>query len=686
MKRRHFLPSLFSFRNHIAIVLAIGIIQIALYWVVGKVASTDGTTPIPQPDTLLYCQAARRIVEGAPFSYSAGSAVCTGTTSVLHPFLLAILYAVGLTEYTLITAGFFLNSIFYLVFISSWAYAFRKWGSKTRVGLLASVLLALFGQTACSALSQSDIGLWLAASGLMAAGLASGRFAFYAPVFAMLPWVRPEGMVLVLAFSFVILFQKFFKIGKCVRNRDLVLAGVGLFSLMGVFFLNASLTGNCQFSSVAHKGYFANMPFFSAVCRTLADLVQIGKTYFFGFSLSTPRDYLFLPIWSGILTGIGVFSIKGSRTDLTGLAIMSIGSLGGCLTVAQSGWQNTNLDRYLAWVVPIAIFLMAEGACILSKLRNRGTCRWIPAFSLVLFSGIGFVASICMFGRNCRHMEPLRLFMEACERTMEPGASVGGHTGVGFAYGFSDRRFAHLAGIYSPEFHHAEEYAVLEDLKNNPEKRFDYWLVNLNEEYLGHQKSRDEVLGKEVLAGPFGDVLRRPDWQVFDRAVKLSNAPTGKVLRAYLDVGYPEHEKSFSYRVFDRYSRYPFDPFWKVDRLSEEDGKRIVEAGRLITGWDEMTIPTIPGKDLLVYMRTLDEITVSKTDGLFPETITGAFVNPIELQMFVDGTPVSKVEVKGLKKGFSDVSFVIPGDRIKGGSTEISFSGDHISCGYWFYQ
>ena len=99
--------------------LLAGVIQIACYYLAGMFASPDGAMPIPQPDTLLYCQAARRIVEGAPFSFSVGTAPSTGTTSVLYPFVLAIPYALGFTGDSLISAGFWLNAVFFLSILNS---------------------------------------------------------------------------------------------------------------------------------------------------------------------------------------------------------------------------------------------------------------------------------------------------------------------------------------------------------------------------------------------------------------------------------------------------------------------------------------------------------------------------------------------------------------------------------------
>ena len=105
-------------RRFAALLFSIGVIQIAAYYFAGAMVNGADSLAIAQPDSLLYMQAARRIVEGHPFSFSAGTAVSTGTTSVLYPFVLAVPYALGATGMALSTVGFWLNAFFYLVFSS----------------------------------------------------------------------------------------------------------------------------------------------------------------------------------------------------------------------------------------------------------------------------------------------------------------------------------------------------------------------------------------------------------------------------------------------------------------------------------------------------------------------------------------------------------------------------------------
>ena len=123
------------------LMLIVGLFQIALYWFSGSMACCDGVIATPQYDTPLYYQAARRIAEGHPFSFSEGTAVSTGTTSVVYPFVLAVLYCLGFKGGGLIVAGFALNAVFYLCFVSGWASIACRAFAKRQTVRVVSVLL-----------------------------------------------------------------------------------------------------------------------------------------------------------------------------------------------------------------------------------------------------------------------------------------------------------------------------------------------------------------------------------------------------------------------------------------------------------------------------------------------------------------------------------------------------------------
>ena len=130
-------------------------------------------------------------------------------------------------------------------------------------------------------------------------------------------------------------------------------------SAIGVFALNFALTGTCQFSSIAHKGYFTNLAFPSAVYASAIDAMKIAKAYLLGMPQDAPRDFFYLPFVGAAFLWIGVFSRSWSTISWRE-GVWYLAVAGGCATVATSGWQNTNLDRYLIWIMPVLLFSLSK--------------------------------------------------------------------------------------------------------------------------------------------------------------------------------------------------------------------------------------------------------------------------------------------------------------------------------------
>ena len=653
--------------------------------------SPDGATPLPQPDTGLYCQAAARIAEGHPFSYSVGEPVCTGTTSVLYPFALTVPYLCGATGDALLTAGFLLNALFLVVFVWGWATAFRIWADDPRVRLTAVALTILSAQAANGALAQSDTGMMMAVGGLFAAGLATGRRALLAAALLLGPWVRPEGMMCAVAFAsvlalFAALRRRFPSLPKPSRI-DFLLAALGVASTIGVFVLNVALTGEAQFSSVSHKGHFTLFGFIPAVLRTFVDAAALFRTYFTG-SGGGFRDFITPPVFGALLVSAGLVGRRWRRDRATcALAVFACAAALSFASVATSGWQGTNFDRYLAWTVPLLALFTAEGAVVIGDRLPR-TVRHLPAFAIVLFAAVTLGVSVCHFAAGSAACDRLRLFGAEVRRRIGPDDSLGGGS-CNLAYFTGRRRFAHLGGIYSPAFDFADPSpaAAFEKLKRDPSVRFDWWIVSDRQDWAGIAQDDCSVFGTTELEGPNGYALVRADWSAFERAAaEPSVAPPASSLRARVDVGHAADEERADYTIVDRWMRLPATPFVAVGNL---DGVRIVEGGRVIVGGDMMRVPLEPGKDVTVVMRTLSEHKAVFSDGLATEVQTCRFPAPVTMNVEVDDVAAGAVDYSYSNadtNGFSDVTFKIPGRFIRTSPCRIAFLGDHIACDYRFYQ
>lgn len=669
----------------VKLVVAVGLVQIAAYYLLGALVRTDGGFAIPQTDTLLYCQAARRIVEDHPLSFSEGTAVSTGTTGVIYPFILAVPYALGFTGDALIRAGFFLNAAFYLVFLCCWAVVIDLKFQDALARVVGALLVATLGQSAYSALAQSDIGLLLAFSGAFAAALAGGRRKWYGLILFVFPWVRPEGDVCVIAFAMVVFARIVFLRTPWREVRgDVFIAFAAAASAAGVFAMNWALTGAAGYSSLAYKGYFKNLDLAAAVYSTAADLVRLTKSLLLGLSDSPPRDFYFLPLLGALCAWAGVLLRDWRRDSDWREWVWIVAFGGGFVTVAQSGWQNTNVDRYLGWLLPTIAVAIAMGIAEVSRGGKMRKAMRIFGLLAVAFGAAMAIVHMVLFQMITRNADYLREFAVACEEKLPAKASVGAWGDCGFAYAMSPRKVCHLSGIYSMEYLvNKPPVGVLEKLKHEPEKRFDYWFLN--------EGTHDDVgfaiggnIAEQVLVGPIGYELLLAQWESFDNAAAVpAIGGEVKVLKARVDVGYDPDEAAASYRLEMRYNLDPYAPFAVC---AENRGRRMVEVGRIVVGLDAMRVRLDPGKDVRVVMRTFPKRPVPIRKGNKTGMMTYEFSNPLSLSVAVDGTVVGTYHLKYSAEGLSDVEFTIPGSAVKGGECEIAFLGDHITCGYWFFQ
>ena len=668
-------------RNLLLLAGCVALIQVAWYYVAGATVRSDGAMAIAQPDTLLYCQAARRIAEGFPFSFSEGTAVSTGTTSVVYPFVLAVLYILGFKGGGLIAAGFALNAIFYLLFVVGWSsIACRAFAERPAVRVSSVAMLALFGPFAYCALAQSDIGLWMAVSAWLAYGLYADRRCIYIPLLLLAPWVRPEGMVVVVAYCALCVMAS-------VRRRhfgcEIAIAAVAVLSSLGVFLLNYVLTGACQFSSVANKGYFTNYSFSSAIFSAAIDAMKIAKSYLLGIPQESPRDLFYLPFVGAAFLWTGIFSRSWRTVSWRELA-WYLAMAGGVATVATSGWQNTNLDRYLAWIMPALVMHMAFGADVVASRLKSGAARMLPHVALVGFSAAMAFVFVGIFHGSSVRADLDRHFAVRCEAEIPSGCSIGTLSVAGLAYEMKPHRFAHLSGIYSPEFAAHSAPATMEILKNEPLTRFDYWFVKASEKKSILCDKPDVVAGEVVLSCPPDFELRKADWSAYDAAkVTSSSIASNLTLCAHVDVAYEKDEKAYGYEALTR-DDYPlFAPFHIAGKLN---GTNIVEGGRFLFGGDAMTVPLRPGRDVHVVMRTALKCTAAVDRELGMPRSDFTLKSPMTLKVLVDREDGGDMSFPVEEGDFCDAHFMIPGKYITTPSPRLAFLGEHVAFAYWFYQ
>lgn len=647
---------------------------VVAFYLTGALSATrfQGVASV-QPDTLLYCQAARRIVEGFPFSFSCGEVATTGTTTILYPFLLAIPYALGATGSDLIAAGFVLNSIFFLIFLLAWAKIFELIVPEDGTRLLATLMVALSGQVAFCALAQSDMGLWMAASSILLLGVVRKRRWLYGTMLVVGPWLRPEGIMCIIVFSTFVFVRAI--VSRKIHRKDWLLLSVSVLSVLGVFALNYFLTGACQFSSVASKGYIKNNTLWEAIPYVAQDCLKIVRELALGMADTFPREFFAIPLIGGFLLILGAIVHDWSRDSSISLCACILVAAGDILVVSNSGWQNTNMDRYLVWLMPVAVLFIAEG-CHIVNLRVNGCARIILPGLLIIYTISAAVVIGCKYRTAGVLTESNRKFAVECDGVMESSASVGTFCPCGLSYDFSDRRLRSLSGIYSPEFRQKSFFSRFEVLKNNKDARFDYWIVESDTLPWMSEETRRKLIGDTLLVGPKGIELRKANWQIYDNSsTNQCFIPHGQGLTCQVIVGDDESEKKYGYEVIDRYGRTSSELFLECYEAGKDS---VFESSRLVIGGVRMSVPLVPQKDVTLVVRA--KMSVEGLGKIYK------FAEKFGFNLEIDGVVVGLQHSKLQTDGFTDCSFTIPGSYIRNGTTCVGILGDHLSCRYWFYQ
>lgn len=671
------------------LMLFCGLIQIGAYYFVGAMASPTNHVALPQPDTILYCQAARQIAEGQPFIFSPGDKPSTGTTSHLYPFLLAIPYALGATGDNLITAGFALNAVFYLIFILAWGVIAIRLCQTPLARGVAGLLLALNGQATISALSQSDTGLFMAISAGLFAAFLTGRIRTFAVLLVIAPWCRPEGSVLAFFFPLFLLIRRL--IWKESSSKgEWITALLGTLSALGVPLFNLWLTGYVQFHSILYKGYFKQYDFLPAIYMGAKDGIRMLRELFLGTPEAPPREFFFLPLFGALFAWIGIcrrsWLHKNVWRELWWLSGILI-ALGG---VATSGWQNTNLDRYLAWAFPLWLIYIAEGATWLTrKIEAAPRFRSLPLWALIGYQSVTALWMLSCFDFNSQVSNHEYEALKTVDTLLPEKASLG--TLLAPAYAIPGHRLMHLNGLYSPDFliPDSDLPVNFEKIKHHEEYQFDYWLIEpIITSFIG---AKTNVFYTSKTPITLDDrFLAKADWSALKRSSEPLEPASLKAIQGWreiarLDIGYLENEKRFDYSSFSRFYKVLYYP----QLLAGMCGTNLIaDVGRAVIGSESMTIPCTPHQPIKILLRTTGAMNLRLRNGPSQGSYNFGFNSPLKLRVHVDEKEACyfEIPIREEKDVFSEISFEIPAKAITQPKPRITLYGDHASFALWFYQ
>jgi len=673
----------------VKLVLLCGLVQIGAYYFVGTMASPSNHVALPQPDTVLYCQAARQISLGQPFIFTPGDKPSTGTTSHLYPFLLAIPYKLGATGDNLLTAGFALNAGFYLLFLACWAVIATRLCKTPLSRGVAGLLIGLNGQATIGALGQTDTGLFMAVSAGLFAALLTDRKKTFACLLVLAPWCRPEGSVLAILFPVLLVARRLFW-REASSRIEWATAAAGVLSALGVPLFNLWLTGDAHFHSIAYKGYFKRHDFLPAIFLSGKDAVRMLREFFLGSPEAPPREFFFLPLFGAIFAWLGIWRRTWLRQGTWRELWWCMAALAALGAVAMSSWQNTNLDRYLAWIFPIWLIYMAEGATWLTR-RLRGASRFK---SLPLWVILGYQATTALWMLTCYEFNSQVSnqdyeALKTLDTLLPKDAKIGSLLGP--VYVIPGRRLMHFCGIYSPDFLVPELDIIsnLDKVKHEQALRFDYWLLEPTMTSLLEQKTNVFYTAKTPITLESLSVAKA-DWRALDLSLNPLEESSLQAIAQWreidrIDIGYLADETRCGYAEFSRFHRVKYYPFLLTGKAGTHT---IADVGRSVVGGESLTLHVTPNQPLRVVLRTASTTPIRLRNSTTLGTYTFAYQSPLKLRVHINDKEAGyfEIPIREEKETFSEIVFTLPAEAMTQPTLRLTLYGDHASFAYWFYQ
>ncbi len=686
----------------LVLTLCMGLLMASAAYITLTSSTADGHLGIVESDEGLYMQYARNMATGHPYIFSPGDSPSTGSTSHLYPLVLAVLYKLGATGSAFFTAGFILNSLFFLGIITCvWLLA-RK--MCPRMMPAALFLTVISGHTLSAVFGQTDIGLFtLLALGTVAA-MFYNRYKLTVVLALLCGLTRPEGFIFSVAFFLtgtgtILLNRKHENApGTPKQGRFFLLAGLaGAMAFALTLYINYRMTGHPQFMSVVNKGYFKIYPLFGAIEHTLYDAGSMIKGVFFGLS-TTSRQFFVFPVLGGLLSLCGILLHPRQCKQIQLCEMWMALSLGAVIvTVSSSAWQGISNDRYLGWIMPIWTIYMLIG---IDELAKRVDTKRFKPVLIGLLAAYQLASTAYFFvyaySSSCFH-EKSANFCDQIKETIPETETLGSLQGGGLQYYLPNHRIHNLFGITSPEFSQphfdTQLLRIVDILKHQPNLRFDNWMM-LSSDWES-QKWIKPFVGDLVLQDTDAAVttaniycVYKANWAALDGGdtpVLLKSRLENLKLIDRLDIGYQKDEISHDYRAILRFKNTVLPLTLLTAPLDSSDYS---DVGRMVMGREQFTVhSTLPGKPLYIALRTSNKIQGTTYFGRQNSTISSLEMNDsLALELFIDGQEVACPPLDISKEGFNEVLIEVPGTAVRSEHPQIKVVGDHLSFSYWFYQ
>ncbi len=681
-------------------------LAVAVAFLAFMFAATDGHFVPQVVDLYLVCQYAKAMAEGHPFQYNVGEAPSTGATSLLYTVYLALAHAVGLRGEGLVA---FAIASGLACFLLSVVLA-RRIGALLagpNAGLLAGAFVALGGPVVWGYLYGSDIALFM----LLALWLLERFLVSWAegtPVFALpavlLALARPEGLPLGAFLGVAWLLGP----GRSSRRRLRLLALAPTTAGGSVLVLYRVLTGSWLGSSVADKSLFANYGLADGLALAAEYGVDVVRGLLLGFYPSqSPVGFgrgwasLYFPPLGLLLVLVAAVMAAGRYRRPLALWLASVALLFALL--APNMFLGFHFNRYLLWAFPGLLALAAAGLVLATRHfagRDEPLARRLLGTTSLVLLALGFLSTArfaVIYGD---------LAGEVYRRDVATAQWISNNLPKGVAMAnlatsveyLTGHRNLNLHGVTSPAFfgnRPAEREAnVFEALGRLPSGDRPLYLIAtpsaldsapvLRELTEGTPLFRTMGLGDEI-------VIVGTRYDLVGRNGSLHLASQGGALQGLsevdrLNVCDTRDEAAHDYHYRSRLGNLTLNGTARIESYPREAAPPVLVAdgGRAILGFESFRVRTVPGKDLIIVLRTVAAMNanVLRAGGSaqlgieFPEA---------GIMVAVDGQPWGRLAFKP-RAGWDEVLIRVTRTFITSSRTSLELRGRYASFQYWFYQ
>jgi len=455
--------------------------------------TAGGHFMLPLDDSYIHLQYARQLAQDSPLVYTEGMAPSGGMTSPFYVLLLTPMHFFGIEGAKGAFAAFLFGGALWML-AAIWTFQLVKKLASRAAGILAALLLMANGHIMWNFLSGMETGLFAVL--LLGAALGThcwlrdeqphGRNMALA-CFAILPLVRPEGLVVLLAALAIVIWRK----GQEPRLNSLplllcllpFLSWLGILQLATGDWRPAGLTvkglSSYPLLSLAEKFQLAAGTLDAIATRFYANMIP--DPAYAAFKGTTTMPYIAPFLGFPALFGAGwVMANQWRKGRPAGGVLLALLWVLGLATLAASRLPFIHHQRYLAPYTVMAIALAAVGLWRIAQLfqQHEGTALGAVGAGFLLVSVPSLFFWTAEYGRNSRDIyHLLRRTTFLLQQSQQPAAIS--DAGV-LAY-YTDRPLYDLIGLGSCEFTRPAaigEGAILEALSGLPQNRRPETLVS----------------------------------------------------------------------------------------------------------------------------------------------------------------------------------------------------------------